>query len=301
MDRVVIGTRASALAVAQAGSVQAQLRHLFPKIDFQLKWIRTQGDKTDVLPGRHAKTAGFFTKEIEEALLSKKIDIALHSLKDLPTRGPEALQVAAVLRRETPQDGLVTPGGRSLFELPPGARIGTGSARRKAQLLHFNAAFEVVGVRGNLDTRLRKLEEGAFEALVVALAGLRRLGLEDGKVWPIPYEVMLPAPGQGALALQIRRNEKALQEMVLRLNDAATERCVAAERAFLSRLGGGCQLPLGALALVQGEEMLLEGVLMSENGQKKIRTSLCGKDDPFRLGERLGEQFFNLGAATLLK
>ena len=300
MDKVVIGTRGSALALAQAEEVRIRLKTFFPKIDFRLERIRTGGDKTDKLLMRHAEEVGFFTKELEEALLSEKVDIAVHSLKDLPTQSPDALQIAAVTRRENPQDGLVTEEGRPLSALRQGAKIGTGSTRRKSQLLHFNPTFEVVGIRGNLETRLRKLRDEEFDALVLALAGLRRIGMDLKKVWPIPFEVMLPAPGQGALAVQIRRNGEAVKEIVSRLDDPDTRRCVTAERSFLSHLGGGCQLPLGALAVTKGEEICLKGVLMSEDGKKEIRSALQSKKDAAEVGEELGEKFFAMGAEELL-
>jgi len=300
VDKVVIGTRGSALALAQAEEVRIRLKTFFPKIDFRLERIRTGGDKTDKLLMRHAEEVGFFTKELEEALLSEKVDIAVHSLKDLPTQSPDALQIAAVTRRENPQDGLVTEEGRPLSALRQGAKIGTGSTRRKSQLLHFNPTFEVVGIRGNLETRLRKLRDEEFDALVLALAGLRRIGMDLKKVWPIPFEVMLPAPGQGALAVQIRRNGEAVKEIVSRLDDPDTRRCVTAERSFLSHLGGGCQLPLGALAVTKGEEICLKGVLMSEDGKKEIRSALQSKKDAAEVGEELGEKFFAMGAEELL-
>ena len=182
MDSMTIGTRGSRLALSQAEEIQKKLRSLFPKIDFKLKRVVTQGDKTEKLLRRHAETVGFFTKELEEALLAQEVDIAVHSLKDLPTVGPEKLQIAAITRRENPQDALVTTDGRSLSALRPGSRIGTGSERRRSQLLRFNAAFEVVGIRGNLDTRLRKLEEKGVDALVLAMAGLRRFQVKPEKV-----------------------------------------------------------------------------------------------------------------------
>lgn len=300
MNSVTIGTRGSALALAQSEEVRRHLENLFPKISFELKRIRTEGDKTEKLLERHAETIGFFTKELEEALLTKEIDVAVHSLKDLPTQSPDALEIAAITARENPQDGLVTEDGRPLSALPQGARIGTGSGRRKSQLLHLNPSFEVVGIRGNLETRLRKLKEGTLNALVLAVAGLKRYGADPKKIWPIPFEIMLPAPGQGALAVQIRRREEPLKKMILQLDDPATRRGITAERAFLSRLGGGCQLPLGALAVEKENGLLIRGVLMSEDGKKEIRAELYSKEEPVRVGEKLGEAFFEMGAEALL-
>lgn len=300
MDSFVIGTRGSLLALAQTEEIRGRLKRAFPKIDFRLERIKTSGDRHDQLVTRHAETIGIFTKELEESLLSKKIDIAVHSLKDLPTKNPEELLIAAIPKRETPEDGLVTEEGKALSKLVSGSRIGTGSSRRRAQLLHFNPSFEVIGIRGNLESRLRKLKEGNFDGLVLALAGLRRIGVDPGKISPIPYEVMLPAPGQGALAVQIREGEKGLRDIVASLEDAETRRCVTAERAFLSRLGGGCQLPLGALAGVSGKEITLEAVLMSEDGKKLIRFRLTSGKDPEKVGEELGEKFFAMGAEELL-
>lgn len=301
VTKVIIGTRGSSLALAQSEEIRRHLEKLFPKVTFTLKQIRTGGDKSDVVLPPHAATVGFFTKELEEALLAKEIDIAVHSLKDLPTKSPETLEIAAITVRENPQDGLVTDDGRSLSALRPGARIGTGSERRRTQLLHWNRSFEVVGIRGNLDTRLRKLKEGNFDAIVLALAGLKRYGADPKKIWPIPFEVMLPAPGQGALAVQIRRGEERVKDLVSRLEDPESRRSVTAERAFLSRLGGGCQLPLGALAVVkEGSEILLKGVLMSGDGRREIRTELRAAGEPSEVGEKLGEKFFEMGAKDLL-
>ncbi|MBI4436189.1 MAG: hydroxymethylbilane synthase [Candidatus Omnitrophica bacterium] len=301
MDSITIGTRGSRLALSQAEEIQKKLKHLFPKSDFQLKRVETQGDKTEKLLQRHSETVGFFTKELEESLLEESVDIAVHSLKDLPTVAPEKLRIAAITRRENPQDALVTTDGRSLSALRSGSRIGTGSERRKLQLLHFNGTFEVVGIRGNLDTRLRKLEEKGFDALVLAMAGLRRFGVDPKKVWPIPLDIMLPAPGQGALAVQVRKKDRELGEMVSQLDDLETRRCVTAERAFLSRLGGGCQLPLGALGTLKGKALVLEGVLLGEDGQREIRARLKGTpEDSEKVGEKLGDQFFEMGAEELL-
>ncbi len=301
MTQVLIGTRGSRLALSQAEEVQKKLQHLFPTGDFVLRRIQTRGDKDREGLPRHAETVGFFTKELEESLLSGEIDVAVHSLKDLPTKNPEALEVAAITRRENPQDALITGDGRSLSELPVQGRIGTGSERRKSQLLHWNKNLKVVGMRGNLDTRLKKLAQGDCDALVLAMAGLLRFGMEMKKVWMIPYEVMLPAPGQGALAVQVRKKDSKLVSMISKLDDAESRACVTAERAFLSRLGGGCQLPLGALGRVEGENLLLEGVLVKEDGSTEIRERLVGsKKDPVLLGEKLGERFFEMGAEDIL-
>ncbi len=299
MDRVVIGTRASSLALAQAEEVRGLLKKRFPEVDFQLKEIRTAGDKTEKLLSRHAEEVGFFTKELEEFLLSKAIDIAVHSLKDLPTKHPEPLQIAAVTKRENPQDALVTEEGKTLSDLPEGVRIGTGSARRKAQLLYFNPKFEVVGIRGNLDTRFRKLKEKSFDALVLAMAGLGRLKAAPQKIWPIPYNIMLPAPGQGALAVQIRKGEKELEKRVSTLDHPESRQCVTAERSFLAHLGGGCQLPLGALGVVRNGEIVLNGVLVREDGKERIRFGMSGKK-PEEVGLKLAEKFLEMGAEALL-
>lgn len=300
MDKFIIGTRGSTLAVAQAEEVRQALGTRFPNVVFQLETIRTKGDKTGKLLKRHSEQVGFFTKELEEALLAKKIHIAVHSLKDLPTKTPKPLRIAAIPKRASVQDGLVTEDGRALSQLRPGSRIGTGSARRKAQLLHFNPSFEVVGIRGNLDTRIRKWREEELDALVLALAGLGRIGLDPKYIWPVPFDLLLPAPGQGALAVQVRKSDEALGEMVAAIDDAQTRTCVTAERAFLSRLGGGCQLPLGALATTKKEGILLEAVLLSEDGQKKIRSHLSSKKDPVTVGKELGNLFFEMGAEELL-
>jgi len=300
MGRVIIGTRGSTLALVQAEWVQRSLRDLFPGEHFAIEKIKTTGDSTQKLLNRHAEEVGFFTKEIEDALLNRTIDVAVHSLKDLPTQQPEGLEITAVPKRENPQDALVTEKGLSLHALSENSRIGTGSARRKAQLLSVYPKLKVLGMRGNLNTRLRKLKERACDALVLAVAGLERMKIDPDMVWPIPLEIMLPAPGQGALALETREEDQGTRRMVQKLDHPESHRCVTAERSLLAHLGGGCQLPLGALGRSMGEETTLEAILLSEDGRTKIHSRVVSTEGAETVGKRLADQFFKEGAEALL-
>ena len=299
-DKVVVGTRGSRLALAQTELIVSQLRKLHPGTTFEARTIRTSGDKrpTETLLSREA--IGFFTKELEESLLAGEIDLAVHSLKDLPILIPDGLEIAAVTLRENPQDVLVTKEGRTLAALPPGSRIGTGSPRRRAQLLNFNASFNVVPIRGNIETRIGKIASEGCDAIVLAGCGLARCGIGE-KRQPIPFQVMLPAPGQGALAVEIRRGDEAIRTVVSRLDHPDSRHATAAERAFHASLGGGCQLPLGALGTIRGRTLILEGVLLDPDGKRKIRLSGDGpKENPEAIGEALGQRLKREGAEELL-
>ena len=240
------------MALRQAEEVKDLLLQLHPGLEVELVKIRTTGDKITEAPLARIGSKGIFVKEIEEALLRGEIDLAVHSMKDLPTRLPPGLTIGAVPPREDPRDALVSRDGRHLHELPPGVKIGTSSLRRRVQLLRIKASWQIVPLRGNLDTRLRKLREGEVEAIVVASAGLRRLGLQHQARQLLPPELLLPAAGQGALAVECREGD-GVMELLGPLNHPQTALEVRAERAFLERMGGGCQVPMGALAWsVQG-------------------------------------------------
>ena len=274
--KVVIGTRGSRLALAQSETVFSELKRLFPEILFELKTIRVAGDKrpTETLVAKEA--VGFFTKELEEALLSGEIEMAIHSLKDLPIALPEGLEIAAVTRRENPQDVLMTKEGCSLKELPRGSRIGTGSPRRRAQLLYLNPTLEVVPIRGNIETRIQKIDSQGLDGIVLAACALSRCGFDGARSWPIPFEMMLPAPGQGALAVEIRSNDESAKKLASQIDHLDSRLATTAERAFHASLGGGCQLSLGALGTVEGKGLRLEGVLLDPDGKKRIRLATEG-------------------------
>lgn len=299
--KVVIGTRGSRLALAQSESVFSQLQRLFPKILFELKTIRTAGDKrpTETVVAKEA--VGFFTKELEEALLSGEIDMAVHSLKDLPILLPKDLEIAAVTKRENPQDLLITREGCSLKDLRRGSRIGTGSPRRKAQLLYLDPTLKVVAIRGNIETRIQKIESEGLDGVILAACGLARCGLDRVNARPIPFETMLPAPGQGALAVETRANDETTRELTSRIDHLDSRLATTAERAFHAFLGGGCQLPVGALGTVEGGSLRLEGVLLDPDGKRRIRLSTEGpKEKAEEIGARLGQLLKKEGAEELL-
>jgi hydroxymethylbilane synthase len=277
---MIIGSRGSALALWQARWIQARLP------GSEILVIKTTGDQ---IAGPAVPAGkGVFTKEIEEALLDRRIDVAVHSLKDLPTEIDPRLALAAVPAREEVRDALV---GHTLASLPRQARVGTGSPRRASQLLHLRPDLRVENIRGNVDTRLRKLDEGQYDALVLAAAGLCRLGLATRIAELLSPEVMCPAIGQGALAVECRAGDRATIEAVAPLEDAAARAAVTAERALLAALGGGCRVPIGGTAWIENGRLHLAGVVASPDGSRVDRASLDGPvSDPAALGRRLAAE-----------
>ena len=304
-DNLIIGSRGSKLALTQAGMVKAELELLEPSLSVRIEIIKTSGDANNdplsVIGGK-----GVFTKELEEALLDTRIDIAVHSLKDLPTIIPDGLSIAAICKREDPRDALVVNRKQegspaALFSLPKGATIGTSSPRRLAQLKHLRNDLVVKELRGNVDTRLRKLDEGQYDALVLACAGLRRLGLASRISAALPASEMLPAVGQGALGIETRAEDEATIAVVSKLNHKFTRVACTAERAFLRSLGGGCQLPIAAYAVVRGKRISLDGLVADPQGRRIIRDRLSRSlDEAEQLGTELGEQLLKQGANELL-
>lgn len=261
--KIIIGTRGSELALAQTNMVIDKLRSLCPKLKTSLKIIKTTGDKFK----KSTLGKGIFTKEIEEALLKRKIDLAVHSVKDLPTELPKGLTLASVTKREDPHDCLITRDKKKLSELRKGARIGTGSLRRKAQLLNYRKDLEIVDIRGNITTRIKKLKD--LDGIVLSVCGLNRLGLKDLNVDIIPYSIMLPAAGQGALGIEARIDDKDILNLLKPINDPDSYLAIQAERTFLKELGGGCQVPIGCLATVIGDKVRLRVRIVSSDGTKK--------------------------------
>mgnify|MGYP005840616053 FL=1 len=299
---IVVGSRQSELALWQARWVVEQLKKVRPGYVFRIAGMKTKGDHLLDVPLARIGDRGLFTKELENALLAGACDLAVHSMKDLPTRLPEGLVIGAVCRREDPGDVLVSRRGLTLKELPQRARIGTSSLRRKAQLLRFRPDFEMVDVRGNLTTRLRKLFEQELDALVVARAGLRRLGLEKEITEKIPFSVCLPAVGQGSIGVETRENDEEMRELLKDLDDQQARSAVTAERAFLRRLEGGCQVPIGALGRVENGCLKLEGIVLSLDGQRYIRKEIFGPpQEAGRLGEELAERMLAGGAKEILE
>jgi hydroxymethylbilane synthase len=305
-DNLVIGSRGSKLALTQAGMIKSQLEQLEPTLSVRIEIIKTSGDaNSDPLSVIGGK--GVFTKELEEALLDSRIDIAVHSLKDLPTILPGGLTIAAICKREDPRDGLVLPQKlegtqASLRSLPHGATVGTSSPRRLAQLQHLRGDLSIRELRGNVDTRLRKLDEGQYDALVLACAGLRRLGLENRISAALLATEMLPAVGQGALGIETRADDETTITAVRKLDHKFTRLACTAERAFLRSLGGGCQLPIAGHAVVREKRLRLDGLVADPQGHRVVRDRISGSlDEAEQLGTELGERLLDRGARELLE
>jgi hydroxymethylbilane synthase len=291
----VIGTRGSRLALRQTDIVRDLLRAAHPGARVEVREIRTEGD-VSTAPLSMIGGAGVFTKAIEDALLAGAIDIAVHSLKDLPPQIASGLAIAAIPERGDPRDALVTRDGRGLSELPRGARVGTGSARRAVQLLALRADLEMADIRGNVDTRVRKVEEGNFDAAILALAGLQRLGLEAKAAQVFsPFEIT-PSVGQGCLAVEVREDDREALEVVTAIDHTESRRAADAERAFLARLGAGCRLPVGAhTARYEGDDVLrIFGMLAAGSPQRILRASEQGRvGDATKIGERLAQSLID--------
>jgi hydroxymethylbilane synthase len=297
---VVIGSRGSDLALAQANHIAAALRAAHPGLETEIKVIVSKGDRLDEVPLAQMGGKGVFTKELELALLAGEIDLAVHSLKDLPTEVPEGLCIAAIPAREDPFDVYVGREGVLFDALPPGARVGTSSLRRKAQLLALRSDLEVVELRGNVPTRLRKLDAGGLDAIILAAAGLKRLGLADRITAHFDDAAMLPAPGQGALAIETRSDDPDLLLLLRPLHDRNTAAAVIAERAMLQGLGGGCQTPVGALAHVEDGEIHLAGCVANPDGRLILRTEVVAPlGDPEAAGEAAAEHLLLQGAQQI--
>jgi hydroxymethylbilane synthase len=297
--KITIGSRGSALAMWQANWVKDRLASAGHEIT--IKIIKTSGDKLQNAALAASGTKGLFIKEIEEALLAGEVDLAVHSMKDLPTDLPEGLGVAAVPEREDPHDALVSKGGLGFEDLTAGARIGTSSLRRQSQLLALRPNLKVVPMRGNVDTRLRKLERGDCEALVLAGAGLKRLGFASHITSWFSESEICPAVGQGALAIEISMRNSAVGEAVAPLDHSFTHQAVRAERAMLEALGGGCQLPIAAYAKHDSGKLNLTGVVADPDGTRLLRACATGKpENPEHLGKQVAEDLFRQGASELL-
>ena len=293
-----IGTRGSALALAQSGFV----RSLLPGADaIELEVIETLGDRSPMASLRRIGGKGVFTKEIEEALLLGRIDLAVHSLKDLPTEETPGLRVAALLKREDPRDALISRSGAKLADLPAGSRIGTSSLRRRSQLLARRPDLKVTDMRGNVPTRIARMEEGRFDAIVVAAAGLIRLNLLDRASEVLDESMMLPAPGQGVLAVQIRDDDKRAAAAIGSLHDETAAAEATAERAMLASLGGGCLVPVGARARVTRQRLSLAGFVGHPSGRPTVRLNAEGPvEAPEALGRSLGAALLAHGAQEIL-
>ena len=298
---LVIGARGSRLAVWQAEWVQARLNELAPALTVTLQRIKTSGDRILDVPLAAIGGKGLFVKEIEEALLREEIDLAVHSMKDVPTILPDGLSILCVPAREDPRDVLVSRDSCSLDQLPKGSRIGTSSLRRQAQLLHYRPDLHIELLRGNLDTRLRKLHNGEYDAIVLAAAGLMRMGWSNKVTEYLPPEVSLPAIGQGALGLEGRRHDRFVETLVEKLEHRPTRTAVMAERALLKRLEGGCQVPIAAHATVKGDTLIMDGLISSVDGRRLVRDTIQGPaSEAESLGSQLAEKLLAQGGDRIL-
>ena len=298
MARLRIGSRGSQLALWQANHISALLHARGHDVEIEI--IKTTGDKiTDVALAK-VGTKGMFTKEIEEALAEGRIDLAVHSLKDLPTAVSAGFEIAAITQRENPRDVFCSRKYKSIDELPHGARIGTSSLRRQAQLKAVRPDLEVHSLRGNVDTRLRKLEAGEYDVVILAAAGLNRLGKTELVRQVISAEIMCPAAGQGALAIEIRADDSGTRQLLAFLDDPTARATTTCERALLNKLGGGCQVPIGAFAEVRDGQLHLDAIVARPDGTKLLRESQDGSD-PVRLGEAVGEALLRRGGDAILE
>jgi hydroxymethylbilane synthase len=298
MARLRIGSRGSQLALWQAHHISALLREHGHEVD--LKIIKTTGDKiTDVALAK-VGTKGMFTKEIEQALADGSIDLAVHSLKDLPTELSSGFEIAAITTRENPRDVFCSSKYKNIDGLPRGARVGTSSLRRQAQLKAVRPDVEIFPLRGNVDTRLRKLEAGEYDAIILAAAGLYRLGKTELVRQVIPPDMMCPAAGQGALGIEIRAGDTVTRQHLTFLDDAAARATTTCERALLNKLGGGCQVPIGAFAEVRNGRLHLEAIVADPDGSKVLRESRDGAD-PVQLGESVGQTLLERGGDAILE
>jgi len=303
-NKLIIGTRGSKLALWQANWVKEKLETLYPELKIDIEKIKTTGDKILDAPLAKIGGKGLFVKEIEEALLSRKIDMAVHSMKDVPTEIPEGLHISAICEREDPRDAFISIDGKPLKELPQGATVGTSSLRRTVQVKALRDDLNITSLRGNVDTRIRKLKEGQFHAILLAMAGLKRMGFEDLVTECIPEDLMIPAIGQGAIGIETRVDDYFVNETVKSLNHEETALCVLSERAFLSVMGGGCQVPLACHAkILKNNTLKIVAMIGDPDGEMPmIKGSKEGKiKEAQKLGKELAEELLGRGGRQILE
>jgi len=302
MRKIVIGTRGSKLALWQTEFVKGRLSQIFPELEFEIRIIKTKGDKILDSPLSKIGDKGIFTREIEVQLLNREIDIAVHSLKDLPTKLPDGLIIGAVTEREDVRDVLISKNNLKLTELPQNSIIATGSLRRKAQLLHLRSDFQFVDLRGNIDTRFKKFDESNWNGMVLAYAGVKRMNYTDRVSEVISTDFILPAVGQGAIAVEIRESDEKIFELVRKINHQETELATRAERALLKYLEGGCQIPIGAFAFVSNGKIKLSAMVSNFDGSFLVRDSIEDdvNENVEELGFKLAEKLLEQGASKIL-
>jgi len=297
-----IGTRGSSLALAQTREIVDSLKKVAPNIGCEIVPIKTSGDETHESDAASTKGKSMFTKEIEDSLIGGEVDLAVHSMKDLTADQPAGIVIAAVPERVNPRDVLISSEKRKLQQLPGHARVGTSSPRRKAQLLSARSDLEIVDIHGNIETRLRKLEKGEYDAIILAAAGLKRLGLEKAVTEFLSTEVMLPAIGQGALAVESRGDEEGLLQVISKLEHEPSRRAIEAERAFARKLGADCRTPIAAFARIDHGKLAIDGLVASVSGKMLLRSRIVSDNpSPGAVGEQLAESLLKQGAQIVLE
>jgi hydroxymethylbilane synthase len=299
--KIRIGTRGSKLAVVQCEWVRERIGSINPAVEVELVRIKTTGDRVLDSPLSKIGGKGLFVKEIEEALLEGRVDLAVHSMKDVPAELPDGLILTSFPKREDPHDVLISNGNLPLSEIPEGGRLGTSSLRRAAQVLHLRPDLEVIPLRGNVDTRLKKLKRGDFDAVILAAAGLNRLGFTEEISQILATADVLPAIGQGALGLEVREDDSTVIDLLAAMNHPPTEMAVTAERAFLQRLEGGCQVPIAGLARLDGDALILEGMVAELDGSRLLRDKIRGvEEQAAEMGVSLAGRLIDAGAGEIL-
>ena len=298
---IKVGTRDSALALWQTKHVIEQLQKVTNDYTFEIVAVKTKGDK--ILDVSLAKVGdkGLFTKELEVAMLENETDLAVHSMKDVPTQLVEGLMIGAILKREDPRDVIISPKGYTFATLPQGAKVGTSSLRRKAQVKNLRPDLEICDIRGNLNTRLRKMNEENFDALILAAAGVIRMGWKEQISEYLPVDISLPAVSQGAIGVECRSDDEEILKLLSLINDEDTTICVQSERALLNELEGGCQIPIAAHGIIEGDNLILDGLVASLDGSRLIKERLSGaKENGEEIGRTLAKKLTALGAAEIL-
>jgi hydroxymethylbilane synthase len=300
--KLIIGTRSSKLALWQANYIADCIRNEYPEIEVSLLHIMTTGDKILDVPLAKIGGKGLFTKELENAMLAKEIDLAVHSLKDMPTELPPGLLLAAITERVDPGDALISPKYGTIDNLPQGAKVGTSSLRRKAQLLKYRPDLKISDLRGNLDTRLKKMDTEELDAIILAVAGLKRLGWQDLITQVLPSDICLPAVGQGALAIEACIDDQEVRSILEFLNHKETRWAVEAERAYLAEVEGGCQIPIGVYGYIEEDLLILEAAILSVDGKRQIRQTISGApSEGIELGRALAQDMLDKGGREILK